>query len=189
MKAKTKSQKVGSWVALGIVIVAALILVGLGVSLLFQDKDAQVTSHDAAPSLNAVICEAKSPTEPFFESTGATETEHEIKLAYRNQMVETISYSYETEYTTPEAAKEAEAKLHAQYNKYLGEHANDLEPVFSLVEDDLTVRLYGETNDLTMGQAKLFFISQEDFEAYEDYDVDDMVKVLEGRGFSCEIQN
>ena len=188
MKEKTKSQKVGSWIALGIVVVAVLVLVGLGVSLLFQDKDAQVTSHEAAPSLNAVICEATSPTEPFFEPTGASETDHEIKLAYRNQMVETIAYSFETEYATPEAAKEAEARLHAQYNLYLGEHANDLNPTFSLVEDDLKVRLYAETDDLTMGQAKLFFISEEDFEAYDDYNVDDMVKVLEGRGFSCEMQ-
>ena len=190
MQKKQKTRKIGSIVAVVIVILAVVVIIALCLSLLLRDHEEVVTKTQPTESLHAVVCEAEGTLEDeFFSPTGATDIDHTIKITYHTDDAEEINYTYEAEYPTPQMATEAEATLHAQYNKYMQTMADELSPSFSLVDDDLKINFFVKAYDLTSGLAKMVFINKDEFDQMSGFAVADLVKIYQNKGFSCEYKN
>lgn len=184
---KTKKTK-KTWgtvaLALGLTAVAALVI--FGVTQLFVPRETISTPTSTSSSINALVCEAEDPQEKFFATDGAVSVDHVIKATYVDSVADKISYTYEADYGSPEAATKAEAQLHADYNIFMGKNGDDFTAQFMPMGDELKISVFAETKNLGSLTSRVFFINTEEFEELKDYDVQDLAKIFQRKGFSCE---
>lgn len=184
-----RAKQVWSLVAVIIVVVAVIVALVLIGNLVFKNQEQRISSNEGQTVVRSMDCVAKQPQDAFFQDELATEAEHEIKVTYRNNDANKISYVYDGEYATFNDAEDAEAKLHADYNIYMKDLADSFSPNFSVIEDELKVSLFADAYDLGSATARMFFITPEEFENMEDYNIDDLKQIYESKGFQCEFDD
>ena len=182
-----KSSKVWGAFALGLVLLCVAALVIIGLSQLFKSNETVTSSGPQTISSNAMVCEAAAPKDPFFTVEGATDVEHQIKVIYKNGVADKISYEYDAEMGTPEAAIEAEARTHADYNNFMGKRASDFSASFMPMDDEYKITITANMDDLGSSTARIFFISKEDFEGLKDFQIENLRKIMQTAGFHCEM--
>lgn len=186
MSEKKKSNRILSGIALAIVFISVVVLVIVGCSQLFQERREVTSTGDVGSTLRAVVCTAAEPDSPFFTAEGATEGEHKIKITYKGEVAGELFYTYDSNYETEAAAEAAEARMHADYNIYMGEYASKFVTTFGVTGTGVKVTALAETEEIGADTGKIFFITQDDYARKNLGKVDDLVEILTGRGFQCE---
>jgi len=181
-----KEQK--KYIDIGILIlIIGLILIIIW--LLTFEKESISTTEPENTNYASLECTSSSPTNPFFSSSTVQRFTHEIKVLISNNKIKEMSYRYDGTFNSSDAAESARAWMHTDYNKYM--QANNvyqeiLNPVFSVQKSKVTVSLYAESKKINLTVARLFFIDENDFESIDDYTAEDLKKLYESKGFSCQ---
>ena len=190
LEKKSKNKKMASLIATGIVIIAVSIGLGAAVFMLFRGEETHISTNTAETIIKSLVCNAANPKNPFFISETAENYNHEIKVTYRGETADKISYMYDGVYVSNSVADTAGASLHADYNIYMGENGvyqESLYPTFSVVDNKLKVSLYADYKKLNSVTAKLFFINAEEFHDLDNYSAEELSNLYAEKGFSCEI--
>ena len=106
-----------------------------------------------------------------------------------NGVADKISYEYDAEVGSPEAAEQAEAKTHAAYNTYMGNYASDFSAQFMPMGTEYKISIYADTEDINSGTGRIFFISQDDYGKLADYDIEAFKQIIQTAGFRCEMDD
>lgn len=183
---KSKANKIGSYIAIALVAASIIIVLILLGNSLFHNTEQRTSDSDAIVALRALECTAPDPAEAFFNATYAVDVQHQVKVTYRNDIAESFFYSYAGTYASNDAASQAEARLHADYNIYMKSAAEDFTPTFSVVDDTLRIALFSPASELGSATAKMFFISPEEFTDLERYDINAIEQIYTSKGFSCK---
>ena len=173
--------KFGFVIAIGAVLAVILIL------YLSAGKEIRTSSFDTDSVVEFLDCETTSIDNAFFASDIAINSHHEIKVTFSNNDPDKISYSYFGEFLSDDIAETENAKMHANYNKYMGATVdpNVLTPTFSRVNNTVTVNLYSKIKDLSSVVGVFFFLNPEDAVNLKNYSYDKLVSLYNLRGFSC----
>ena len=181
-KPNNKKIKRGNSIIAAVIFGVIVLFVGL-LSVVFSQKETNITEEDYEPTVEALYCKASEPTDPFFESAGVINDSHEIKVIFRNGGAFKLSYNYYGVYNTEGAADAAHTRLHADYNKYMGANEinqESLYPTFDFDGSKLKVNLFAEVDSsLNLVTARLFFLSADEFENLAGYSEEDL-KNIEG---------
>lgn len=176
------------------VMIVILVMISLIAVLwwIFNNKNERHVSSDKeinkSQSLN---CISGSHNGLFFESDMVISVKHNIKILFRNNSPNSISYIFDASYPTEQQAKTGEAILHVYYSKYMidnGSNGEVLNPVFSVNGTEINFLLHSEWNKLDSVSAKVFLIDRNDFEQADKYDINDFAHLYENKGFICEIK-
>lgn len=174
------------YVGVGVCLLAAVAAI---LCLLFSSKETKISDNDGNSSISVLDCKVSDPTvESFFESKDAINNEHEIKITYRGDEVDKISYTYVADFASEKDADEANATLHAKYNKYMAQYSLEpakLGPTFTVVNSSFKVNLFADTSKINFAVAGLFFLDTGDIELLEGGKIEDLRKVYFQKGFNC----
>lgn len=183
-----KPKKGGFWKVFTvlIVILCGLALVAVVAFQLFQRKETITSTRTESTTTYAMVCETKTPKDPFFTVEGVAEAEHEIKVTYTGSMADKISYEYEAEMDSPEAVTKAEAKTHADYNIFMGNNTSDFSSNFMPMGTEYKINITTDVENLGSKTARIFFISEDDFNGLKDYNIEDLKRIIQTAGFHCE---
>ena len=187
LEKKSKNKKIISSMATWIVAIAVSIALSVAAFMLFGSKETHISASTTETTIKSLVCNSANPKNPFFISETAETNNHELKVTYRGETADKISYNYDGSYASNSVADTAGSSLHADYNIYMGENAESLYPTFSVVENKLKISLYTEYRKLNTKNAILFFINADEYQGLGDYSVDDLKNLYEGQGFSCEM--
>ena len=190
LEKKSKNKKIISSAATWIVAIAVSIALSVVAFMLFGSKETHISTSTAETIIKSLVCNAANPKNPFFISETAENYNHEIKVTYRGETADKISYVYDGVYVSNSVADTAGSSLHADYNIYMGENGayqESLYPTFSVVDNKLKVSLYTEYGKINSVIAKLFFINAEEFHNLDNYSIEDLGNLYAEKGFSCEI--
>ncbi len=184
----TTKKKKQTWktVVLGVGLLVLAALAAFGLSQLFITKETKTFTGTGVTTTNVMVCEAEQPAEAFFAPTGAMDVQHTVKMTYYDKDVTEIAYEYEADFGSPDAANAAEARVHADYNIFMGKYADDFSAQFMPMGDELKITVFAKAENLGSETSRVFFISPEDFASLETYKVDDMVNIFRRKGFACE---
>ena len=171
-----------------IVLMVVIVLIGLVIWLLTANHETRITTTTGSSDYSTLECSSSHPDDPFFVSETAQRFTHSVKVMFADDVLKEISYRYDGTYNTNERAQNADAWLHADYNKYMGAvgvNSESLNPVFVPKKTKLTISLYAEAKKINSAVARLFFIKEEEFEKTSKYKSDDYRKMYESKGFTC----
>ena len=186
---KSKNKKIISSAATWIVAIAVSIALSVVAFMLFSSKETHILANTTETTIRSLVCSSADPKNPFFVS-GTETNNHELKVTYRGETADKISYNYDGSYASNSVADTAGSSLHADYNIYMGENGSyqdNLYPTFSVVDNKLKVSLYTEYGKINSVTAKLFFINAEEFHDLDNYSIEDLGNLYAEKGFSCEI--
>lgn len=189
MSEKDKKNKKKS-VFIGAAILALIVLlIALVIWFLTYKKESYTSTDMQDSNYEALECESMEPSEPFFAFETAQRSKHDVKILFLNSNVKEMSYKYEGTFNSDTSAENAEARMHADYNKYMGANgvnAEILNPVFSVNKSKLYISLYAEAKKVNKTVAKMFFVKDEEFDKIGDFNVKTFKKFYEDKGFACK---
>lgn len=172
-----------------VVFASIVIIIVLAIIWVFTNKSEVRTSTTiSSAGYSALDCSSNDPSDPFFSSSSAQHSSHNIKILFIDNLIKEISYGYEGTYNESNL-EVVEAKFHANYNIYMGSNGlnpESLNPVFSLYKSKVLVSIYAEPKKLNSAVARLFFISEDEYGVIGDYGLDDYKKMYESKGFACK---
>ncbi len=158
--------------------------------LLSYKKESHITNKIPQSNYSVLECKSSEPKEPFFSSDDASSRSYDIKVLFTDGALKELSYRYDGVFESESAAKNAEARMHADYNKYMDANrfrAESLNPSFSIIDSNLVVSLYADVTLFNRVVGRLFFISDEEFDKVQGYSEADYKKMYTSLGFICEI--
>lgn len=167
-------------------------IVALVIWFLTYKNESYTSTETGGSDYGSLECTSSNPTEPFFAHETAQRATHDVKILFTGGEMKEMSYRYDGTYNSDNSAKDAEAWMHADYNKYMGENGvkhGILNPVFSVSKSKLTISLYAESKKVNKAVARLFFINEEEYGKMGGYAVQDYRKIYESKGFTCKIQD
>ena len=157
--------------------------------LLTYKQESYVSSEVESGEYGALECTSPDPSEPFFTFDTTQEATHEIKILFADSKLKNATYKYDGIYASREAAENAEAWLHGDYNKYMGNNGineESLNPNFSVNDNKLIISLYAEANEINDVVAKLFFMDTDAVNKLKNFSVKDFKLLYETKGFTCQ---
>lgn len=171
-----------------------LLAVGLLVffMILFNGKEAKESSNKQNVETKALYCDAENPDNAFFSTGLVNVAKNVLKIIFHDEFPSKISYNYYGEYSNDDAAENASASLHADYNIYMGEHNADAEslyPTFVSTGPNLKINLYVDVNKLDPATGVLFFLDGEQSATFAQNDIEKITELYEAKGFNCVMQN
>lgn len=167
--------------------IVAIIIILLNI---FTPKDSHITSEDSLQSIEAVHCKTENLASPFFETNGAKNVEHEVKITLMNDKVDKMSYTYIGLFESKDETEKALSALHAKYNIYMDTtdiYHEDLYPTFSNLGTKGIINLYIQDKTFNLDTAKLILLSDYEYEQFSGYNIETLAKIYENKGFVCEI--
>lgn len=186
-----KDKKNNGWVkwVITLIIIAAIVIL---LWFLLRGKEDYITNDVNEVNISSLECAAAGDAVEgaFFTSVSAETTRHELKSTFREDKIDNMSYSFYATYESEAQTETAEANLHGQYNKYMGEKSmsqQSLNPNFSNLGDELKISLYTERSKMNNLMANFFFIDMDEFQKLGSYTLKDLEKIYENKGFSCTI--
>lgn len=157
--------------------------------LLTYKQESYVSSEIENGDYGALECTSSDPSEPFFAFETTQEATHEIKILFTDNKLKNATYKYDGIYASREAAENAEAWLHVDYNEYMGDNGINeeiLNPNFSVNGNKLIIALYAEAEEINDTVAKLFFMDTDAVNKLENFSVKDFKLLYETKGFTCK---
>lgn len=183
---KTIKKKIVGWIVALFVFVSVIILV----VILLHGNNVYILNDNKTTATKSLHCDAESVPQPFFNYVGV-DTRHDVKYIFDSEEnVDKVSYTYKNVFASNEIATHAEAKLHTDYNLYMGKtdvYQEDLSPTFVINNNKLTINLFMDRNTFTQDTAIFVFLTREDFENIYKYKIYDVKKMYENKNFSCII--
>lgn len=174
----------------GISLILVICFIGIVIWLLTYSRETTtITNHDNSVS-SSLECNSSHPVEPFFHSSNSTKAKHVIRLLFKNDVLNEMSYDYDASFETEDDATYAEAVLHAKYNQYMGEHRlykDDYSPSFNVIENKVRMSIYADGKKITKSVLPLFYIPDENFEELNDLKPKDLKNIYAKQGFTCSI--
>lgn len=171
-------------------LVLIICLVGVVVWLLTNTRETVTTSGYNNPVSSSLECKSSHPVEPFFDSSNSTKSEHVIRLLFKNDALNEMSYDYDATFETEGDATYAEAVLHAKYNQYMGDHQlykDDYSPSFSAIKNEVRMSIYADDKKIMRGILPLFYIPDDKFENLGSLKPKDFKDIYAKQGFTCSI--
>ena len=168
------------------------LLVGIIVVVIWfltYKQESHTSSNVGESDYSALECTASDPSEPFFAFENTQEVAHTIKVLFSEGKLKDIMYKYDGTYASQEAAEDAEAWLHADYNEYLGANGVDMEslsPTFSVNDNKLMISLYAEAKKVNDIVARLFFMDTDASNKIKNFSLKDYKLLYETKGFACQ---
>lgn len=191
-KLSKSTQKWLSVAATVLVVIAAVAIIILLGNLAFGGREEHYTATTPDVEIKVLDCESASPSDPFFTSDLALSADHDIKVTYMGDTVRRFFYTYEGDFASTDAANQGEAKLHADYNTYMGAAADSLSPTFSIIDDgtELKVTLVTEADLLNSATAKLFYFTPEEYSSLgSTINIQDLANIYQSKGFHCDFDD
>lgn len=194
MSEEKKSNKKSVYGIIGVFCIVLAIVLAI-VFILSDHHETRTTVNKDEEDMTSMDCntnELSENVEPFFDYGDPVTTAHEIKTVFRNDKLDVVTYKYNGTYDSEKLAEEEMSSMHAQYNKYLGEHGIDqsvANPNFSRNNETVNIALYLEKDKLDHYTAEIFFISDDEFATAKDFSKKTMKELYESKGFSCTVHD
>lgn len=171
-----------------IIIVIILLLLGVfTISFFLSDTSrTQTTVKTESETVSMLKCTSKIVENPFFQAKAATTAEHEVKISFKDDVISKISYTYQGKFSSTEIAKESSAKMHADYNTYMGKDSEKLSPHFNNIDSEVSIALYSEMTHIDSKNAKLFFLNDEMLSKLTKLDQKSLRDYYANKGFTCK---
>lgn len=172
--------------ALIIAFVAILIL------LLTNKKETLITQGTQDSNATLLKCEITHFEDAFFKHSTVQNTKHEIDISLLDDRISKMTYDYTGTYNSMEAAVSAEARLHADYNKYMsqaGLSPESYNPVFNAVKTKVRISLYAELKKMNSVIGKIFSLDEDEVKHLGDYGASEMKKIYEKKSFACSLKD
>ena len=185
MSKKSNHTIINLVMAIGAIVLVAFLVFCI---LATKGKETYTSNSGADYAIGFLDCKANNAVEPFFTSDVATSSYHEIKITFSDKGPDKIFYNYFGEFPSYESAETENARLHADYNKYMGKRVdpNILTPNFSRVDNTVSINLYSTIKDLSSITGKIFFLDLGNTVNLNEYSSDDFTSFYESKGFSCK---
>ena len=179
-----------------LLIAALLLAVVAGIAwLLTSQTETRVSRKVGENEYGSLECTIGSMNEelaPVIEPKDLGESmKYSIRMLFENGELSSISYTFDGVYAAETVAENVRASLHADYNKYMGNNgvsAESLNPVFMHDGHDVKISFYAERKKLSSAVAPVFLISRDEYGRMNDFSLDNMQKLYEGKGFTCNAQ-
>ncbi len=169
-----------------------VVLVSLFVLIVFwfftNGKTTHISEQTEYGSISSLVCKNDHSDGAFFSSESVQRYTHTVTVMFMGGSLSDMSYNYEGIYRTASFAEADMARMHAKYNKYMGEvdvYSESLNPIFSTDETKVKISLYAELKKLSRVTLPLFFLSKDDHDGLDKLDADSLKKKFENSGFSC----
>ena len=175
---------------IGIVVAIVIALIAI-LCLLFNGNRTYTSDNGTSYSISVLHCEASDIDGAFFAPDNTINNKHEIKITYQQDTVNKISYTYKSDYQTTASADNVNAVLHAKYNKYMAQYDLDpmtLNPIFSVIDNKLSINLLSEVSDINTPIGVLFFLDSNEVTQITHTSLDSLSKVYTQKGFVCKIK-
>lgn len=176
----------------GKTVVGIILLVLLGLVIFFitySKKEAKVVGQNETVKYYALICRRNFQTnDDILTTTGASSVLEELKVTYRNDVIDDLFFSYEGMYEDEAMVKKAETEIHSKYHLYIGplgigtsEYAN----TYNFSGNKLIMNLMASAQKIHPSSLKLFFLdSNKDI---NNMQAEDFQREYLAQGFSCDI--
>lgn len=186
------------WSKIGIagLILAAIII---GLVWFFVGNGTENKTHSNENTVSSYIdCNSAHPTNSFLYSDLSNNPNHELKATFNEWDINTLSYTYTGSFANARTAEEESSRLLTKYNTYMGQETSYknsvLSPAFSPVNENLAINLFMARKYLDRNTAKLFFLSEAEYEEIEklnDYNeiLNKLKTFYQEKGFICEVKD
>lgn len=183
------------------ILIVSLVLIAISAGLIwfFVGNGTESRTHNSETVIsNYVDCNSTHPTDPFLYSTLSNDSNYEIKVAFDEKGISTLSFTYTGTFADAKIAEEESSRLLAKYNTYMGQETpyknGVLSPAFSPVNENLVINLFMARRYLDRSTAKLIFLSEAEYEEIEDLndheEISNKLKTFyQGKEFICEIKD
>lgn len=163
--------------------------VAFALYLLFYTNETHVTMVEDEVETSVLVCRAMTVLDDsFFDTSNVLNVEQEVKTIFNDNMPDKLNYLYSGDYVSAEGASKANDLLHADYNIYMADKAESLTPTFSIIDNKLRINLFADKNQMNSRVGKLFFLSNEEVADFVKYKAEDLMKLYQNKGFSCELE-
>ncbi|MBQ3263782.1 hypothetical protein IJH06_01585 [Candidatus Saccharibacteria bacterium] len=189
-KREEKSNMKVWLVVASVLVVVALCVVGM--VLLLRGSETRETGSKETYAISALTCTTRSAEDAFFSLDSAISSEHTIKMTFKDEKPDKVSYSYVGEFSTAELAEKASSSYHANYNVDMGGNKMNpekLTPAFVATDKTVKINLYSAVNELNATTAKFFFLTADEQRNLSTYSEKTIQKIYENVGFKCEYNN
>lgn len=179
------------WVV-SIVTILIVISCTVGGFFLFRGSETRETANKESYAITALVCKANSPEAAFFSSNLANSVVHTVKITFKDDNADKISYSYEGKFENAEKAESIKTSFHIKYNSDMNENGLDpegLTPSFVATDNTVRINLYAAVGNLNATVAKLFFLNSDKQDKFQTYSEKAIQKYYEKVGFKCEYKN
>lgn len=177
------------YLIIGVIVFAVIAMLVLVLIWLFTNNHETLISEDANyGTITSLECHSDHIEKSFFDPESAQRYTHLITATFKGDRLDNISYNYDGTYRSEGVADSELARMHADYNKYMGSvdvYSESLNPVFNAIKSKLKISLYGEPKTLNEAVMVLFFLEKEDYGKFKDLSGKDFKKRYESKGFDC----
>ena len=183
------SKKIPGWLKWLLFAIFIIIIIMI-IWLIFRPKESHTSSNVAGEKIILLKCKSENPEDAFFETFSAKESTHEIRATFKDDKIDKISYIFEAKYDSLKAAEAANASLHGQYNKYMGEYGlseQSLNPNFAVIDDSIKIYLDTDKKNINHSTSQFFFLNSDEFQRFSSRNSEELKQIYENKDFSCEI--
>lgn len=155
-------------------------------------RETHIKNSGNSYSIEILYCFNNNPAHSFFSDNNIIDNKHEIKITYRKNEANNISYTYTGVFSSKEKADNVNAILHAKYNTYMGQYnlsPTILGPVFSVVENKFKINLYASIDSINSIVSELFFLDSNEATKLKNESIDELKTLYINKGFQCKISN
>ena len=191
---EVEEKKIGS-LTIKILLLVLILAVVAGITWLLTNQiETRISKKVEENEYRLLECTIGSMTEelsPVIEPKELGESMgYDIKMVFENGELSKVSYTFEGVYASTQMAEKVRATLHADYNKYMGNSGIDagiLNPVFTYNKNNVNVSLFTDRKKLSSTVAPVFLISRDEYGRMNDFSLEKLQKLYEGKGFTCDV--
>ena len=181
------------YLIIGVISLSIIIILILIVVWFFMNGHETLISEDVNyGSITSLVCKTDHADENFFNPEGAQRYTHLITAAFKGDRLSNISYNFDGTYRSEGAAETDMARMHANYNKYMGSigvYSESLNPIFNANKTKVRISLYAEPKTLSQAVMTLFFLEKDDYGKLKDLGGEDFEKMYRFKGFECTFRD
>ena len=167
-------------------------LIAIIILLLTNKRETIITQETQDSDATLLKCEITHLEDAFFKHDTVQNTKHEIDISLLDDKISKMTYDYTGTYNSEKAAIDAEAWLHADYNKYMsqaGLSPESYNPVFNAVKTKVRISLYAELKKMNKVIGKIFSLGEDEVKHLGDYGASEMKKIYEKKGYTCSLKD
>lgn len=182
------AKRTDIYITAGIVLVA--VALGLGCYLWLNGSETRHSQSVEKYAISSLDCTASQPNDAFFAEKNAQKRSHKVKITFREDKADKITYTYEGTFSDNTTAEAVSSRFHADYNIYMGDNGlnpESLAPTFSAADATTYINLYGSYDKLNSATEKLFFLTNDEYSGGQSSSY--LERVYGTKGFSCDVNN